>query len=254
MFKSIFSKRHILVAGSLIFTFGLIGFVEKKASEKSISRIVVDIKDEYGNYFLDEADVVKLINLNNADSIGGRDFNKVNLKMLEKRVKAHRFVQNAEVYKDYKGNLIVEVTQCKPIARIIQNEGLQAYISREGKLLPLTEKFTPRVMIVTGDCVNRLLDSAYLKSDAGKSFLSMMSMIENDDFLKAQIAEVNYKNDGKLDIYTQIGNEVVEFGRLEEMEEKFRKFKIYYKKIIQLKGFNKYKRVNLEYNEQIICE
>ncbi|MBX9850560.1 MAG: cell division protein FtsQ/DivIB [Cytophagaceae bacterium] len=254
MLKSIFSKLNILVAGSLIFTFGLIGFVEKKTSEKRISKIVVNIKDEYGNYFLDEVDVVNLINLNASDSVNGKDFDEVNLKMLEKRVKVHRFVEDAEVYKDYKGNLIVEVVQCRPVARIIHNDGLQAYITRDGKLLPLTEKFTPRVMIITGDYVNKLLDSAYLKSDAGKSFLKMMSIIEDDAFLKAQIAEVKYKNDGKLDIYTQVGNEVVEFGKPEELEDKFSKFKIYYKKILQLKGFNKYKRVNLEYKDQIICE
>jgi cell division protein FtsQ len=55
-------------------------------------------------------------------------------------------------------------------------------------------------------------------------------------------------------LYPQIGQEVFELGKPEELPVKLKKMKIYYKTILPLKGFNRYKTVNLKFKDQIICE
>ena len=51
----------------------------------------------------------------------------------------------------------------------------------------------------------------------------------------------------KLDKY-------IEFGKAEQIEEKFSKLAIFYQKILPFKGWNTYNRVNLKYFNQIDCE
>jgi cell division protein FtsQ len=254
MFKGFFIKRNLIIIGFAIGLFSLIGFVENKSSAKLVNNVLVSIHDKYGNHFIDESDVKKLISLNNTDSIEGKEYREVKLKMLEKRIEVHKFVEDAQVYRDHKGNLMVEVQQRRPIGRIIQSSGPHAYIGSKGNILPISEKFTSRVLIIDGDNARMLFDSTYMGSIHGIAFLTMLNIIDTDPFLKAQIAQITLKPNGDLQLRPQVGNEVIEFGKPDDVEIKFEKIKIFYKKILQVKGFNKYSIVNLKFKDQIICE
>lgn len=252
--KSLFAKRYVFFTLSIVMILGLISFVEKESNDKEIRKVIIRLQDKYGNHFIDEMDIRKLISKNFTDSIPGKLSREVNLKELENRIYKNKFVESVEVYKDHKGNLLVDVTQWRAIARIVQSKGPHAYIGEAGNLLPLSSKFTARVLIVDGDRAGKFLDSAFIVSEEAKAFIKMLHMIDEDPFLKAQVSQVTFKSNGKTVLYSQVGDEAIEFGRPEELEEKFKKYKIYYKKILPLKGYNKFRRVNLEYKDQIICE
>jgi cell division protein FtsQ len=51
-----------------------------------------------------------------------------------------------------------------------------------------------------------------------------------------------------------VGDERIEFGRPEDVEVKLKKLMIFYKEIMPRMGWNKYDRVNLEYEGQIVAE
>jgi len=254
MFKTIFTKRNLITSISTIVLFSLIAFVEKETSEKEIKDIIINIKDEYGTHFIDEGDVSRLMSAGHTDSVRGKLADEINLKELEHRIKSNKFVKTVQVYKDFKGNILVDLEQCRPVARVIQTNGPQAYIEEHGKILPVSDKFTARVLIVGGDGAGKLLDSTFRVSDEGKNVLGMLQQIDSDPFLKAQISEINRNRNGELEIYPQVGNEKILFGKPEEWEAKFKKMKIYYKKILQVSGYNRYKTINLKFQDQIICE
>jgi cell division protein FtsQ len=55
-------------------------------------------------------------------------------------------------------------------------------------------------------------------------------------------------------MFPQVGGQLIEFGKPENLELKFKKLRIFYKEILPEKGWNAYERVNLEYEGQIIAE
>jgi cell division protein FtsQ len=57
-----------------------------------------------------------------------------------------------------------------------------------------------------------------------------------------------------LILYQQVGKQTIEFGKPEEIEEKFSRINIYYKEILPQKGWNTYSRVNVKFKGQIVCE
>ena len=59
---------------------------------------------------------------------------------------------------------------------------------------------------------------------------------------------------GEVEFIPQVTKQVVEFGLPEEIDQKFKKLKIFYKEVLPREGWNKYSRVNLKYNQQIIAE
>ena len=231
-----------------------IGFVKKKQDGRVCNQIVIQIDNQYGNYFIDENEIRSLITANGAEHIVGEDFADIPLKKLEQQLEAHKYVQQAEVYRDLQGNLTAKVEQSRPIARILRHDAPEAYISAEGEILPLSERYTARVMLIDGPYADRLIRHGLVKDEKNRQIFELLKFIDKDEFWKAQIAHLDIDSEGDIIMYPQVGKQYIEFGKAEQIEEKFSKLTIFYQKILPFKGWNTYNRVNLKYFNQIVCE
>jgi cell division protein FtsQ len=234
--------------------FAAIGLVEKQQKEKVCNRVVVNINDQYDNYFISESDILSLVTDGGREQILGRNFNDLPLKSIETRIKDNKFIEEAEVYKDLKGNLIVNAEQSRPLARVIQESGPDAYIDRNGKILPVSDRFTARVILVGGDYTPQLVKRDLKSSEEGIEIFDLLKFITEDEFWRAQLSEIYIDKNREITMYPQVSKQVILFGKAEEIETKFRKLKIFYKEILPQKGWNKYEKVNLKYHNQIVCE
>ena len=84
--------------------------------------------------------------------------------------------------------------------------------------------------------------------------MEVIGTIRGDDFWSAQIAQLNIDSKMHITMLPQVGNERIEFGKPERISQKFNKLMIFYKEILPRMGWNKYSRVNLEYEGQIVAE
>jgi cell division protein FtsQ len=234
--------------------FSAIGFVEKKHSDKICSRIHVQIENNLGNYFIHENDIIGLITNNGIDPLVGNEFKNIDLKNLELRIKTNKFIRNCQVSRNLKGELLVEVQQSVPIARVVQADAPDAYISHTGQILPLSDRYTARVVLIQGEYTRKLLSLDFSASEEGKPFFELLRTIDQDPFWKAQIAELYVDRNGEITILPQVGRQVIEFGAPVDMKAKFGKLKLFYKQILPAKGWNRYAKVSVKYRNQIICE
>jgi cell division protein FtsQ len=219
-----------------------------------VQDIQVKIENIEDNHFLDEDDINHLMQVSH-DNIKGASLSKVGMKEIEKRIKNDRFVKEAQLYSDLKGNLVVKVELRRPIARIVRNDGPDGYIAEDGTVMPVSDKFSVRVVLVSGLYVRKLLQMENLNdAEEGKQLIAMINHIREDEFWKAQVAQLDIDSKERITIFPQVGDEIIEFGKPEEIEAKFKKLKIFYKEILPTKGWSKYRRVNLEYEGQIIAE
>lgn len=231
-----------------------IGFVGKQQNGKIITKIDIDIDNHYDSYFIDENDIMNMITENGNKKLIGTPFSQLNLKEIEVNVSQHKFVQNAEVYKDLQGTLVVNVEQSVPIARVVQTDGPDAYISDRGHVLPVSEKFTARVIVVGGEYTPELVKKDLPLDSASFKIFDLLQYIEKDKFWKTQIAQLDIDKTGDITLYPQVGKQIIEFGKAEDVHEKFNKLNIFYKQILPQKGWNAYERVNLKFKNQIVCE
>ncbi|HZX75013.1 MAG TPA: cell division protein FtsQ [Cyclobacteriaceae bacterium] len=241
------------IAIALIGMMFLIGFSERKQQTVVIKDVVVDLDNLNENHFLDEADVAKLVQSEGQKLVGKRA-DELNLKSIENKLMYDKHILDAELYSDLKGNLVVNVEMRRPIARIVQSDAPDAYIAEDGVVMPVSEKYTSRVVLISGH-VKGLLESQDLnKTEEGKQLMSMIEFVNDDKFWKAQVAQLDLSSSGKVTIYPQMTGQRIEFGKPEDIENKFRKLMIFYKRILPQRGWTKYERVNLEYEGQIIAE
>ena len=84
------------------------------------------------------------------ENLKGATLDRLNMKEIEKKIKTNRFVEDAELYSDLKGNLIVKAILRRPIARVVRNDGPDGYIAEDGTVMPVSDKFTTRVILLSG--------------------------------------------------------------------------------------------------------
>lgn len=254
MFKKFRIKRGVYVILGLIMFTALIGFIEKKHEARICKRIVININNEFENYFVDQTDVQRIMEGTRRSSLIGEKFSLIDLKYLEEKIETNKFVKDAQVFNDLKGNMIVNIDQMRPLARIINSFGGGNYISTESTILPLSSKFASRVIVISGPFTSKLTDSFLQKEKQGTDLIHLLNYMEKDEFLKAQIAQLDIDSEGEIVMFPQIGKQFIEFGTAENFEMKFRKLKAFYKEILPVKGWGTYEKISLKYQNQIVCE
>ena len=70
---------------------------------------------------------------------------------------------------------------------------------------------------------------------------------------KAQIQQINVTPAKELELVPQVGDHIIFLGKPGNYENKFDRLKTFYKKGLNEIGWNKYSRISLEFNNQIIC-
>jgi len=252
-------RRRVISLLFCFVLFSLIGaslaFVNKRQERRICEKVYITIDNEYNNYFISDKEINNILTQYGDSKIEGLKIKEINLKNLEMRIKSHKFVQDAQVFRDLTGNIKIKIKQNRPIARIIHPDSEDdVYIDGDGNVLPLSERFTARVIPITSSESLPALTKGFFQDSTGKSYLALLKYIEQDNFWKAQIAQMHIDAKGKVSFLPQIGRETIQFGKPDDIEQKFKKILIFYRKVLPAMGWDKYQRVNVEFKDQIICE
>ena len=161
---------------------------------------------------------------------------------MEKNIANHPSVQNANAFSDIRGNIKVEIKQRNPIVRV-QTVNKSFYIDESGKKMPLSEVYTSRVLVITGNVNYYKIDELFL----------MAKFITDSPFWKAQIMQMHLEENKEITLIPRVGYQQIVFGEPINIEEKFMKLKLFYEKGMSDKGWNNYSHINLKFKNQIVC-
>jgi len=232
----------------------LMAFIDKRQSDRICQKVTVKIDNEHNNYFIEDRDVVRLMTQNEKENLINNIHQFINLKKLEQRVQEHGFVDKVIVSKDLKGNIFVRVRQYQPLVRLALGNGQGRYVSSTGKVLPLSDRFTARVMVFDGSYNSTLAQNDWGKDSLRRPYLEFVRKVQQDEFLKVMVASASVNWKGEITVLPQIGKQKIEFGKPENISVKLSALKAFYRKVIPVKGWNKYESVNLKFNGQMVCE
>ena len=232
--KNIFNLIRFVTALSLLISMIFITLKSKDNKYCSLSDIIIETDK---NLFVTNDLIVGYLeeNMLHPDSIKLDEFS---FSQIESLLINHPSIKKATVYSDWYGNISIYVEQRKPIVRI-QNKKEGYYLDEDGLRMPLSNNFTARMLLVTGN-VNSLIED---------ELFFITNRIYNDEFLKKLIVQIDVAN-SELLMLTRVG-EQIEFGQINNINEKFKKLMLYYEKgNTQNKEYTK---LNLKYKNQIVC-
>ena len=230
-----------------------VAFVELRRSQRVCQQLVIRVEQTDEHHFIDRDDIHLLVTQQQMGPLEGTRLRNIDLKMLEKNVATNNYIQHVDVYHDLAGNVTVQARQNRPIARILLPETSDTYLGADGRFLPLSERFTARVTLLSGEYMPTLLKANVAEDSVGAQVLELVRYIEQDAFWQAQIAQIDMDENGEILLYPQVGKQRIDFGKADHLSEKFDKLAIFYDQILPRRGWNHYEQVSLKYENQIVC-
>jgi cell division protein FtsQ len=250
----------LVIAGYLFFS---LGFVSEKYADQVCESINVNIVDSLTRGFVTSGDVMDIL-LENGGKLLGYQHRDINTLELEKLLIREPFIKNAELYKTADGVLHADILQRKPIIRVINQSGKSYYLDNDGLILPVSPKFTSRVLVANGHILepfitesNRSIFEATVPQDKRNSVVydlySLAFYIGNSDLWSAQITQIYVNSSYEYELIPRVGAHVILLGDASDYETKFRKLEALYRYGLNNKGWNKYETIDLKYKNQVVC-
>jgi len=236
----IFNWTNIRLALMFALVVFLFSFTSLRNENRKLTKSVVVFVDDSSPYIKQET-VNKLLieNKKDASSIQKVD---LDLNKLEKSIDANPMIEKSEVFVSIDGVLKVLVKQKTPIARMFNEEG-SFYIDYQGSIMPLSDEFTARVPIISGEI------NTVNKDDLNK----LLRFVYDDDFLKKNIIGVQILSNGSLKMLNRNFNYEIDFGKTINVERKFNNYKAFFQKAVVDSSLYKYKKINLKFTQQVVC-
>ncbi|ADF54112.1 cell division protein FtsQ/DivIB [Zunongwangia profunda] len=216
----------------------LYGFAEKRHSQRKLTGSEVHFTDNENLYVT--VDAVNKLLIQNEEANANLGQETLDLNKVETLLNSHDMIENAEVFLRLDGKLSAIVTQRKPIGRAVGNTSF--YLDKNGEVMPLSENFSARVPLMLGFDESNIL-TAY----------PLVSYIKNDSFLSKHITTIQRLENGRYELKLRKADFVVYFGEIKNIALKFNNFKAFYKKALKDKKLDTYKRVNLQFGNQVVC-
>lgn len=232
------NKWRILKILVTVILFGvLLSFSLKRFNNAKMENVSINMNQtKTPVYFVDEKDIKDLVKqFNPTKKIGD-----VKIPELEKKINEIPFVDSANVYMNLNGNLNVDIKQRIPIFRLNKN-GKDFYVDEKGVEFPISRNFSYPCMLVMGD----------VDASEYQELGQLVEKIDKDDFSKKYFIGIKKEKDN-YNLLTSDGNYKVEIGDLDNIDFKVKGFKTFVEKYLVYQNPNKYKKISVKYNNQIV--
>jgi cell division protein FtsQ len=212
-----------------------------KQSATNCKEIKIIITDKPAHRLIGEDEVFSLVAKAGLDPIGKR-LKDVKTESMENVIKNNSFVKSVESYITPSGNVCLKIDQRIPKFRVIGSENY--YIDTERTRVPITDNFTAYIPIVTGK-----VSEEFAKGE----LFDFMTFLDKNSFWNAQIEQVNVLHNNKIEFVTRVGDTIVLLGSLDDYKTKLDKLQKLYTEAFNVIGWDRYKKIDLRYNGQIVC-
>jgi len=208
------------------------------------------------NSFIDKNEVLDIVN-KKYPNINNTGIYDINTQELEAQINAMPQVKKADVYRELTGILVVKIKQRLPYFRVFRQNGESFYVDIEGKMMPVSQQKTARLIVVSGKFKESYSekfptifeDSTYVLDNVYK----LVQTIDKDEFMKAQIGQIYVTQNKDYELVPLVGNHIVNLGDSTDFDRKIRHLKHFYTEVLVNENWNRYNYISLKFNNQIVC-
>lgn len=170
--------------------------------------------------------------------------NDVKTRRIEETLKANPLIEDAVCYKTISGHVAIRISQRMPVMRVMPDGEPDYFLDQYGQPMP-ARIYTTNLPVATG-CISR---------DYAKKHLSKIGLLlAEDEFWQNQVVQFNVCQDGALELVPRVGSHIVELGQPTDVRHKLERLRKFYRYGLSQTGWNQYRRINVEYSNQIVCK
>lgn len=241
MLKKIFITTSILLI--IAYLAVAITHFNLQPNNMRCKKVEVIIKDTSDVDLVTKSGVIQMLKQQGIKLID-KKMNDIDTRYLEAQAKRYPLVRDVECYKTLNGKIKIEVSQRVPVLHIMNQYGEDYYLDNIGQTISAIPSVIAYRPIVTG-CVDKKYATNYL--------YKLGVYIYYNKFWRATIQQINILPVHNIELVPRIGNHIIYLGGIVHYKEKLNRLFEFYQQGLNKVGWNKYSRISLEFNNQIIC-
>ena len=228
----------VLVLGYLIFSVWSFSSIDKAVVCKNLE---INLLDKEKIQLISQTEIADILESKNLNPIG-KTYKRLRTESIEEELMRNPMIKEVECYKTPAGVVHLTVKQRSPKFMIAGMENF--YVDTDRKIFPVSLNHAVYVPIVSGRIT---------KSLATGELFDFVTYIESSEFWNAQVEQIYVRDDLKIELIPRVGDAVIMLGELNNFEQKLNNLYVLYSKGFNLIGWNRYKEIDLQYSNQIVC-
>lgn len=239
-------KKILLVSFNLVLAVYLVlamSAFNKPDSEVVCRGLDISIEETGMPGFLTRDEVRKMLVTDHLSPIG-KVMETINLRQMEETLESKELIEDAECWTTQGGTVRVSVRQRIPVVRVMNDKDEDFYVDSQGRPMPRSE-YSCRLIVCTGHVT---------KQYAAKVLAPLANIINADEFWKSETTQLNILADGSIELIPRVGDHTVCLGQPRNITAKLDRLRKFYRYGMTRTGWNKYSRVSVEYDNQIVCK
>jgi cell division protein FtsQ len=232
------NKNNLKFGITLALVVFLFGFSSKRNKSKNVVAQEVIFMDDLPRFI--GLDAVNKLLIQKEEELTSIAKETLDLNEMEKRLLENPMIANADVYLTIDGVLKAQVTQRRPIARVASTASY--YLDETGQTMPLSELYSARVPIITGEA-----ESHY------DALTQLLSALEKDPVMSRQIIGVHVASAQEFYLLPRIHDFRIAIGEVEDLQKKFNNYKAFYQKATKDSTITSYSQINLKFDKQVVA-
>lgn len=213
------------------------------AEQQTLDDIVINIDKNSPTKFVTKEGVIQKLG-KTADKIKQTPIAELNIEKLERQLSQDNSFENVECYITSDNKLQIDIVPMIPEIRVFSPDGKSYYINKDGKRIDTGNEFFMDVPVVTGN-----FDQKF----PAKNILPVTRHIAADDYLKNLITMIEVKSATNILLYPCIKGQVINIGDTTELTKKFDNLTLFYRKVMNHKGWETYDTISVKFRNQIVA-
>lgn len=183
----------------------------------------------------------------------GKLMKDIDTHKIEEVVGKNNFIAQVQCYKTNngmevgKGKVCIRVTQRTPVIYVLPDGKDGYFVDTDGMVLKHSG-YAKNLITATGQ-----ITQDYATEELAAFGRFILAHPFWDKMIEQVYVEKNSKGKVSVTLIPRIGDHVVHMGSLDKLEAKLRRLQIFYEKGFPQVGWNKYSRLDLEFDNQIVC-
>jgi len=244
------------IAALVIFALLVLSAVGKRQKTHSMLDMNVDIQTDakVDSNLITEEEINEILQTSFDRGVIDNEIRSIDVKRAERVLEKNPFIKNADVYIDNQHRINVKVTQREPVVRIIDGDGRNYYLDKDGNYMPLSEHYTARVLTLTGFIKPH--EPNFMSENSRhmlKNLFELTNKLRSDSVYHHLIEQVYVQQNGDIILVPKMGKQKILFGKYLNVEEKLQRLKIFYHEALPQEGWAKYHLIDIRLKDQIVC-
>lgn len=244
MFRIVLKTIGVLL---LMTYLAVCGFVWRTGEpEMTYRNVRVVICDSANAQFIGQHDVMRVVE--SADSLRpmGKSARQFNAYALEQALERNALIANADCYPTPDSTLRIDIYQRHPILRIKSNTMQDSYVDTEGHLMTYrASRKAIDVPLATGT-----IDAEMATGE----LYTLAKFLQRHNKWNHDIQQIFVEANGEIRLIPRRGDHTILLGSTDDIEAKFDRLETFYDEVLDEKGWNRYKTLNLKFKNQVVAE